>query len=85
MTPDEAASAAGRALGQIKTAKKTASSRETIKAATAARTANAKPCTCGRTDGSHRFDCPEYRRQAVAKYRKKQKESLVKGEDGQGP
>ncbi|HXJ39812.1 MAG TPA: hypothetical protein VNH18_11075 [Bryobacteraceae bacterium] len=67
MTDDR--SEAARQLGSIRTPRKAASSRANAAKATAARAV--KPCTCGRTDGSHRFDCPAYRRAAVARYREK--------------
>jgi hypothetical protein len=65
-----APSDAGRALGSIKTPKKTASSSENVKRATEARKAQRKtlkeiPCTCGGGDSVVRSDhagtCPKWR------------------------
>jgi hypothetical protein len=56
MTPTEA----GRALGSIKTEKKSAASAKTLSTFRPARWPNPKPCSCGQADGGHKQPCPGY-------------------------
>jgi hypothetical protein len=83
-TDQETIRAAMGILGRRTSAKKTASSRENLKKVIERNRANAKPCTCGRTDGSHAVKCPVWSRERMARYRanKKAKEAppTAKGE-----